>query len=182
MKSSVLCGVWGIVVGVFCVSAVSAETLYPVYTVTSTTGGGVATNDLESSLVQIVDSEGATPREVAYADIDKSAGNFYGTFVIEAESYLMGSVTMTNFTGEIRLKSGVLIVDAVGWLGVADAVQAPKLYVENGATLMPTCFALSKDSPPVTRMVRNFVAPSPSAAMRWESPVQSSFNVSRKIS
>ena len=120
----------------------SADTLYPVYTVTSNAGGG-ATNYLESSVIQIVDSEGATPREVAYADIDKSAGNFSGTFVIEADSYLMGSVTMTNFTGEIRIKSGALIVDAVGWLGVADVEQAPKLYVESGATLMPTC--------PVTR-------------------------------
>ena len=132
-----------LVLGVCLAAVVGADTLYPVYTVSSTTGGGVATNYLESSLVQIVDSDGATPREVAYADIDKSAGNFSGTFVIEADSYMMGSVTMTNFTGEIRLKSGVLIVDAVGWLGVADAAQAPKLYVESGATLMPTC--------PVTR-------------------------------
>jgi autotransporter-associated beta strand protein len=139
MKSSVLCGVWGIVVGVFCVSAVGAETLYPVYTVTSTTGGGVATNYLESSMVQIVDAEDATPRAVAYADIDKSAGNFSGTFVFDADSYLMGSATMINFTGEIYIRSGVLIVDAAGWLGVTNRTDAPKLYVESGATLMPTC-------------------------------------------
>ena len=128
-------------VALFAVTAF-AETLYPVYTVT-TEGDGISTNLLEECTVQIVDSEGATPREVAYADIDKSAGNFHGTFVIEAAGYLMGSVTMTNFTGEIRLKSGVLIVDAVGWLGVATTAEAPKLYVESGATLMPTC--------PVTR-------------------------------
>ena len=119
-----------------------ADTLYPVYTVT-TEGDGIATNLLEECMVQIVDSEGATPREVAYADIDKSAGNFHGTFVIEAASYLMGSVTMTNFTGEIRIRSGALIVNAVGWLGVAVRAQAPKLYVEDGASLVPTC--------PVTR-------------------------------
>ena len=123
-------------------AAAFADTLYPVYTVT-TEGGGIVTNYLEECTVQIVDSEGATPREVAYADIDKSAGNFHGTFVIEAASYLMGSVTMTNFTGEIRIRSGALIVDAVGWLGVAAKSKAPKLYVEDGASLVPTC--------PVTR-------------------------------
>ena len=121
---------------------VRAETLYPVYTVT-TEGDGIATNLLEDCTVQIVDSDGATPRQVAYADIDKSAGNFHGTFVIDAASYLMGSVTMTNFTGEIYIRRGALIVDAVGWLGVATTAQAPKLYVENGASLVPTC--------PVTR-------------------------------
>ena len=119
-------------------ATVGADTLYPIYTVTSTTGGGVATNDLESSLVQIVDSEGATPREVAYADIDKSAGNFSGTFVFDADSYLMGSETMVNFTGEIYIRRGVLIVDAAGWLGVTNRTDAPKLYVESGASLMPT--------------------------------------------
>ena len=119
-----------------------ADTLYPVYTVT-TDGDGIATNLLEECIVQIVDSEGATPREVAYANIDKSAGNFHGTFVIEAASYLMGSVTMTNFTGEIGIRSGALIVNAVGWLGVAAKSKAPKLYVEDGASLVPTC--------PVTR-------------------------------
>ena len=118
---------------------VGAETLYPVYTVTSTTGGGVATNYLESSMVQIVDAEDATPRAVAYADIDKSAGNFSGTFVFDADSYLMGSATMINFTGEIYIRRGVLIVDAAGWLGVTNRTDAPKLYVESGATLMPTC-------------------------------------------
>ena len=117
---------------------VRAETLYPVYTVT-TEGDGIATNLLEDCTVQIVDSEGATPRTVPYADIDKSAGNFSGTFVIDAASYLMGSVTMTNFTGEIYIRRGALIVDAVGWLGVATRASAPKLYVEDGASLVPTC-------------------------------------------
>ena len=121
----------------FCVCGAQADTLYPVYTVT-TQGTGIVTNLLEECMVQIVDSEGATPREVAYADLDKSAGNFHGTFVIEAASYLMGSVTMTNFTGEIRIRSGALIVDAVGWLGVANSSKAPKLYVEDGASLVPT--------------------------------------------
>ena len=115
-----------------------ADTLYPVYTVVSESDG-VSTNYLEQCSVQVVDSADAAARTVAYADIDKSAGNFSGTFVVEADGYLMGSVTMTNFTGEIRLKSGVLIVDAVGWLGVADSANAPKLYVESGASLMPTC-------------------------------------------
>ena len=121
-----------------CVCGARAETLYPVYTVT-TEGDGIATNLLEECMVQVVDAEGATPREVAYADLDKSAGNFHGTFVINAASYLMGSVTMTNFTGEIRIQSGALIVDAVGWLGVADSSQAPKVYVADGASLVPTC-------------------------------------------
>jgi hypothetical protein len=120
-----VCGAW-------------ADTLYPVYTVT-TEGDGIATNLLEECTVQVVDAEGATPREVAYADLDKSAGNFHGTFVINAASYLMGSVTMTNFTGEIRIQSGALIVDAVGWLGVAVSSQAPKVYVADGASLVPTC-------------------------------------------
>ena len=115
-----------------------AETLYPVYTVVSESDG-ISTNYLEQCQVQVVDSAGAAARTVAYADIDKSAGAFSGTFVFEADGYLMGSVTMTNFTGEIRIKSGVLIVDAVGWLGVADSAMAPKLYVESGATLMTTC-------------------------------------------
>ena len=51
----------------------------------------------------------------------------------------MGTVAMTNFTGEIRINSGALIVDAVGWLGVAVTEKAPKLYVEDGASLVPTC-------------------------------------------
>ena len=131
-----------VVLAALCVCGARAETLYPVYTVT-TEGDGIATNLLEECMVQVVDAEGATLREVAYADLDKSVGNFHGTFVINAASYLMGSVTMTNFTGEIRIQSGALIVDAVGWLGVAVSSQAPKVYVADGASLVPTC--------PVTR-------------------------------
>lgn len=125
---------------VCCALAVTApaETLYPVYTVVSESTG-ITTNYLEQCTVQVVDSAGAEPHSVAYADIDKRAGSFSGTFVIEADSYLMGSVTMTNFTGEIRINRGALIVDAVGWLGVADSANAPKLYVESGASLVTTC-------------------------------------------
>lgn len=118
--------------------SVSAETLYPVYTVT-TSGNAIVTNQLEECDVSIVDSEGAEPRTVPFSELDKSAGVFSGTFVIDAASYLMGSVAMTNFTGEIRIRRGALIVDAVGWLGVANKNDAPKLYVENGASLVPTC-------------------------------------------
>ena len=115
----------------------SAEVLYPVYTVT-TSGDGIVTNRLEECEVSVVDSEGAEPRIVPFAQLDKSEGNFSGTFVINASSYLMGTVSMTNFTGEIRINSGALIVDAVGWLGVAETERAPKLYVEDGASLVPT--------------------------------------------
>lgn len=116
----------------------SAEVLYPVYTVT-TSGDGIVTNHLEECDVSVVYSEGAEPQIVPFAKLNKSEGKFSGTFVINASSYLMGTVAMTNFTGEIRINSGALIVDAVGWLGVPEVERAPVLYVEDGASLVPTC-------------------------------------------
>ena len=116
--------------------AFAAEDPYPRYVVK---GDGNVTNALDSLKVEVTASEGAASETKDFAALDKSTGNFSGTFVFDTDNVVVGTTQMTNFTGVIRIKSGALVVDVVGCLGPASSSTAPKLYIEEGASLVPTC-------------------------------------------
>ena len=132
MKSSLL----SVCVAALGFVACAAEDPYPRYVVKGT---GVATNELEALDVEVTASEGAAAETKAFAELDKAAGHFTGTFVFDTTNVVVGTTQMTNFTGVIRIKSGALVVDVVGCLGPASSSTAPALYIENGASLVPTC-------------------------------------------
>ena len=109
----------------------SAYELYPTYVVTTTDEG---TNELSSATVEMTPSEGAASTPVAFAALDKSKGNFHGTFVKRGVGFLRSCNAMTNFTGEIVIENGVLMADMPGDLGPFDSKLAPTVTVTRTGT------------------------------------------------
>lgn len=104
--------------------------VYPLYTVT-TTGG---TSSLSAVPISVVQEEGAAPVMKTIGEIlPAGGGTVGGTFVKTGEGYLQSCDNMINFTGEIWVRQGALVVMGPGQLGPKDA--GGDIHIADGASL-----------------------------------------------
>ena len=111
-----------------------------VYTVT--TSGANATNLLAEATVEIDDN--GTVSTANFADVTFVADSIFRK---RGEGFLKSCSGMSDFTGEVRIEEGALILDDVGQLGrtVDGATTDPLVVVSNGASLVVAYDGLPAD-------------------------------------
>ena len=102
-----------------------------VYTVT--TGGANATNLLAEATVEIDDN--GTVSTANFADVTFAPDSIFRK---RGEGFLKSCSGMGEFTGEVHIEEGALIIDDVGQLGptVEKSATDPLVVVSNGASLV----------------------------------------------
>ena len=104
--------------------------VYPLYTV-KTAGG---TSSLSEVQISVVSEEGVDPVMKTIDEIlPPDGGKVGGTFVKTGEGYLNSCANMTNYTGEIWIQQGALVLTGRGQLGPLNAGGIVR--ISDGASL-----------------------------------------------
>lgn len=117
---------------VFCAATALSATASTVYTVTATGGALTAPLKLDDQQVEIYDADAGTTVTVPFSSVTFKANS---VFRKRGEGYLMSSLKMGGFTGEIRIEEGAFLICTNNMLGAnLDKNLAPTVVVSNNAT------------------------------------------------
>ena len=126
--------------GVFLAAAVAAavvaqaDTVSNIYTVVVSGGTLASPVSIEDQEVEIYDAEAGTTTTASFPDVTFKANSIFRK---RGSGYMLSSLKMKNFTGEIRIEEGAFVINTNNQMGVTTAAaNAPYIVVSNGASFV----------------------------------------------
>ena len=129
MTARILCAV-----AALAAAAVSADTVSNIYTVVVNGGTFAAPVSIEDQQVEIYDAEAGTTTTVDFPDVTFKPNSIFRK---RGTGYMLSSLGMSSFTGEIRIEEGAFVINTNNQMGVTtSAANAPLIVVSNGASFV----------------------------------------------
>ena len=126
--------------GVFLAAAVAAavvaqaDTVSNIYTVVVSGGTLSSPVSIEDQQVEIYDAEAGTTTTASFPDVTFKANSIFRK---RGSGYMLSSLKMKDFTGEIRIEEGAFVINTNNQMGVTTAeANAPYIVVSNGASFV----------------------------------------------
>ena len=121
----------------FGAEALLADVVTNIYTVTTTSAHKrFQPLDLNNATLSVTTTAGGPESTITFSDLADGGFPSAAILVKRGEGYLMSSVRMATFKGEIRIEEGGFIVSANLMTGPQSIAEAPLIKVSSGATFM----------------------------------------------
>ena len=129
MRARILC-----VVAAWAVAVVSADTVSNIYTVVVNDGTRTAPVSIEGQQVEIYDAEADSTTTAEFGAFSFKPNSIFRK---RGTGYMLSSLGMSSFTGEIRIEEGAFVINTNNQMGVTTAAaNAPLIVVSNGASFV----------------------------------------------
>ena len=129
MTARILCAV-----AALAAAGVSADTVSNIYTVVVNGGTFAAPVSIADQQVEIYDAEAGTTTTADFPDVTFKPNSIFRK---RGTGYMLSSLAMSSFTGEIRIEEGAFVINTNNQMGVTtSAANAPLIVVSNGASFV----------------------------------------------
>ena len=114
--------------------AAQADVATNVYTVVVNDGTRAAPVSIEGQQVEIYDAEAGTTTTAEFGSFSFKPNSIFRK---RGTGYMLSSLGMSSFTGEIRIEEGAFVINTNNQMGVTTAAaNAPLIVVSNGASFV----------------------------------------------
>ncbi len=115
-------------------AATRADTVSNIYTVVVSGGTFASPVSIESQQVEIYDADADTTTTEDFNNVTFKANSIFRK---RGNGYMLSSLKMKNFTGEIRIEEGAFVINTNNQMGVTTSASlAPLIVVSNGASFV----------------------------------------------
>ena len=115
-------------------ASVHADVASNIYTIVASGGTFASPVRIEDSEVEIYDAEAGTTTTANFSEVTFKPNSIFRK---RGPGYMLSSLAMSSFTGEIRIEEGAFVINTTNQMGVTTvAANAPFVVVSNGASFV----------------------------------------------